>query len=67
MTRIPSLIQTYDVWQCSKRARAAIRNGDIDAAERWLRLAQRAAAIAHRLATIDKIEATKEWPRNPAR
>ncbi|MBX3429845.1 MAG: hypothetical protein KF779_09705 [Hyphomonadaceae bacterium] len=67
MPRIPSLIQTYDVWQCSKRARAAIRNGDIDTAERWLRLAQRAAAIAHRLATIDKMETAKHWPRNPTR
>ena len=65
MPRIPSLIQTYDVWQASKRARSAIRNGDIDAAERWLRIAERAAAIAQRLTAIEKLEAAKHWPRNP--
>ena len=65
MPRIPSLIQVYDVWQASKRARAAIRNGDIDTAERWLIIADRAAKIAHRVAATEKLEATKHWPVNP--
>mgnify|MGYP003497610317 CR=1 FL=1 len=61
------MIQPYDVIKAAENGRRAIRRGDVDAAERWFRIAERAAAIAQRLSAITRNEtlASLPWRRNP--
>lgn len=61
------MTQPYDVLKAAEHARIAIRRGDLNAAERWFRIAERATAIAQRLTAIEKMETAKHWPRNPTR
>ena len=58
------MIQPYDVLKAAEHARGAIRRGDLDAAERWFRIAERATAIAQRLSAIARAE-SQSW--RPAR
>jgi hypothetical protein len=60
-------IQPYDVMMSAAQARRAIRRGDLASAERWFKLAERAAAIAQRLSAVARTEAQANWrpPRNP--
>jgi hypothetical protein len=51
------VIEPYDVLQAAAQGRRAIRRGDLASAERWFKLADRAAAIADRLARIAQHEA----------
>ena len=61
------MIQSYDVLKAAEHARNAIRNGDVATAERWYRIAERAAAIAVRLTTLARAEERGRWKteRNP--
>jgi|LNFM01.1.fsa_nt_gb hypothetical protein len=56
----------YDVFKAVQHARAASRRGDLAAAERWYRIAERASAIAERLTTLKHLEDRSNWrpPRN---
>jgi hypothetical protein len=60
------MIQSYDVLKAAEQGRSAIRRGDLAAAERWFRIAERAAGIAQRLSAVARIEAQAQWrpPRN---
>jgi hypothetical protein len=58
-------IEPYDVMMSAAQGRRAIRRGDLAAAERWFKLADRAAAIAQRLSAITRAETPSRWPRNP--
>lgn len=57
----------YDVAKAIQHARAATRRGDLDAAERWYRIAERATGIAQRLRAVARIEAEADPrpQRNP--
>ena len=57
----------YDVLMAALHGRRAIRRGDLDAAERWFRLAERATAIYQRLAAIEHADAKHRPQRNPER
>jgi hypothetical protein len=61
------MLETYDILQASKRARAAIRKGDLATAERWYRIADRATAIQHRIAATARLKEQSRWTivRNP--
>lgn len=67
MSETSSLIERYDVPQATRQARIAIRRGDLAAAERWYRLADRAATIAQRLAVAARAKERSRWTveRNP--
>jgi len=67
MSETSSMIEHYDVMQASKHARIAIRRGDLDAAERWYRIADRAATIAQRIAVTARAKERSRWSvvRNP--
>lgn len=60
-------IRPYDVLKAAAQGRSAIRRGDLAAAERWFRLAERASAVAQRLSALERLEAQSKWrpPRNP--
>jgi hypothetical protein len=60
------MIEPYDVLKAAEHARGAIRRGDLAAAERWFRIAERAAGIAQRLAAAAREESQAQWrpPRN---
>ena len=55
------ITQPYDVLKAAEQARSAIRRGDLNAAERWYRIAERATAIATRLAVLEREEKLKQW------
>jgi len=61
MSNIPPMIQYYDVLQAARRARIAVRNGDLAAAERWYRIADRAASISLRLAELARSDERSKW------
>lgn len=42
----------YDARMAAAQGRRALRRGDLDAAERWFRLADRAMAIAQRISRV---------------
>lgn len=67
MSETSSMFERYDVMQAAKWARIAIRRGDLDAAERWYRVADRAATIAQRLAVAARASERSRWSivRNP--
>jgi len=60
-------VRPYDVFKAVQQARRAARRGDLAGAERWFRIAERASAIAQRLAALERLEAQANWrpPRNP--
>jgi hypothetical protein len=58
-------IEPYDVLMAALHGRRAIRRGDLAEAERWFRLAERAAAIAQRLAAVEQADARRRPIRNP--
>ena len=57
----------YDVLKAAENARIAIRRGDLNAAERWFRIADRAVAIAQRLRDMERPKERSRWTveRNP--
>jgi hypothetical protein len=55
----------YDVLMAALHGRRAIRKGDLGAAERWLKVAERAAAIHQRLSAIDRSTEEPRPRRNP--
>lgn len=59
--------EPYDVLKAAEYARTAIRRGDLNAAERWFRIADRAMAVAQRLDAMVRAHKPKDWrpPRNP--
>jgi hypothetical protein len=61
-------IEHYDVLQASKHARAAIRKGDLATAERWFRIADRAAQVLQRVAATARAQERSRWTveRNPS-
>jgi hypothetical protein len=61
------VIQLYDLMMSADQARRAIRRGDLAGAERWFKLADRAASIAQRLHAVARAEAPprSRFPRNP--
>jgi hypothetical protein len=56
-------IEPYDVLMAAIHGRRAIRRGDLAEAERWFKLAERAAAIAQRLTSVANDEARGQPPR----
>lgn len=58
-------IQPYDVLMAAVHGRRAIRRGDLATAERWFKLAERAAAIAQRLAAVAAQEMRNQPVINP--
>jgi hypothetical protein len=58
-------IEPYDVLMAAIHGRRAIRRGDLAEAERWFKLAERAAAIAQRLSALEDRETSSSPPRNP--
>lgn len=56
----------YDVLMAALHGRRAIRTGELEKAERWLKVAERAAAIYQRLAAIEHADAKQGVQRNPA-
>jgi hypothetical protein len=56
----------YDVLMAALHGRRAIRRGDLEKAERWLKVAERATAIYQRLAAIEHADAKHRPRRNPA-
>jgi hypothetical protein len=54
-------IEPYDVLMAAAHGRRAIRRGDLAAAERWFKIADRAAAIAQRLTNVARAEAQSQW------
>jgi hypothetical protein len=54
-------IKPYDVLKAAEQGRRAIRSGDLAAAERWFRIAERASAIAHRLHALERLEREAAW------
>ncbi len=61
------IMEPYDVLKAAENGRCAIRRGDLAAAERWFRIAERAARIAHHLTAAAAAEARAHprWERNP--
>lgn len=60
-------IEPYDVLMAAAQGRRAIRRGDLAAAERWFKLADRAASLAARLAELSRKDAARQRPHfNPA-
>lgn len=53
----------YHVLVASAHARNAMRRGDVANAERWIKIADRAALIAQRLQRIDHEEKRPVYPR----
>lgn len=51
------MIQSYDILKAAEHARIAIRRGDLAGAERWFRIAERAATIVNRLSALAEREA----------
>lgn len=66
-------IEPYDVLMAAIHGRRAIRRGDLAEAERWFKLADRAAAIAQRLTALagddprKPVSTRNPWPRLNAR
>lgn len=58
-------IEPYDVLAAAAQGRRAIRRGDLAAAERWFKLAERATAIAQRLASLEHAQTRAGAMRNP--
>ncbi len=58
-------IEPYDVLMAALHGRRAIRRGDLANAERWFKLAERAAAIAQRLDALSRKDERREPVRNP--
>ncbi|MBN8608490.1 MAG: hypothetical protein J0L81_16355 [Caulobacterales bacterium] len=54
-------VEPYDVLKAAAQGRRAMRRGDLVAAERWFKLAERAAAIAERLSRVVQAEARSQW------
>lgn len=54
-------IEPYDVLAAAAQGRRAIRRGDLASAERWFKLAERAAAIADKLTRLAQTEARAQW------
>ena len=59
------MIQYYDVMRAGQLARIAMRRGDLDAAERWFRLADRAVTMVQKLTALEAAEKRKTPVRNP--
>jgi hypothetical protein len=55
----------WDAEMAAHQARRAIRRGDLAAAERWFKLAERAVAIAQRLAKMAQDEVRPRPMYNP--
>jgi len=53
----------YDVLMSAARGRQAIRRGKLAEAERWFKLAERAATIAQRLAAMEHAKQAAERRR----
>ncbi len=58
-------IKPYDVLIAAMHGRRAIRRGDLATAEPWFKLAERAAAIAQRLAALAAQETRNQPVINP--
>lgn len=58
-------VQPYDVLMAAAQGRRAIRRGDLAEAERWFKLAERACAIAVRLAAVARADTRAGFDRNP--
>lgn len=58
-------IEPYDVLMAALHGRRAIRRGDLATAERWFKLAERAAAIAQRLDALSRNDERRGPVRNP--
>lgn len=56
----------YNVLMATLHAHRAIRRGDLDKAERWLKVAERATAIYQRLSAIDHADMRHGQHRNPS-
>lgn len=54
-------VEPYDVLMAAAQGRRALRRGDLAAAERWFKLADRAASIAQRLTNVARSEAQAQW------
>lgn len=55
----------YDFLNAAAQGRRAIRRGDLASAERWFKLAERATAIAQRLASLEHAHIRSGVVRNP--
>lgn len=64
-TRKMAVSDPWDAELCAHHARRAIRRGDLAAAERWFKLAERSVAIAQRLAKMAQDEAKTRPVYNP--
>ena len=61
LEEVPMSIRPYDVLKAAEQGRRAIRRGDLAAAERWFRIAERASAVAQRLTALERLEAQANW------
>jgi hypothetical protein len=60
-------VQGYDILLAVAEGRRAIRRGDLAAAERWFKLAERACGIEVRLGALARADARAGLDRNPYR